>query len=77
MPESLGAVGQEHRFYTQAGKYTGIFWNVTKEQAQALKSLTLVSVEAAKKKAVAVPKLELGAPDTVGRPLKPPDNSKK
>lgn len=78
LPESLGTVGQEHRFYSQAGKYTGVFWNVTKEQAQALKALTLVSVEGAKKKAISVPKLELGKPEADwGRPLKPPDNVKK
>ena len=34
VPESLGTVGQEHHFYSAAGKYTGIFWNVTKEQCK-------------------------------------------
>jgi hypothetical protein len=39
--------GQEHRFYSAANRYTGIFWGVTREQTQeALFELTLISVKA-------------------------------
>jgi hypothetical protein len=71
LPDTLNSIGQEHRFYTKAGKYTGIFWNVSEEQARDVKSLTLVSVETAKKKALRLEKLELGAPDAMSRPQKP------
>jgi len=75
LPTTLKPAGYEHRFYSQAGTYTGIFWNVTEEQARSLKTLDLISVEAAKerarKKTFAAEKLELGAPDTTDRPQKP------
>jgi hypothetical protein len=44
--------GAEHRFYTAANKYTGIFWNVTRDQAGvALDGLGLVSVAGLKARA--------------------------
>ena len=36
--------GHEHRFYTRAGKYTGLFWPVGQAQFDRLKSLGVVSL---------------------------------
>ena len=48
-PESLrqdgiDVFGYEHRIYTRARKYTGLFWSVTREQTTKLKRLYLISV---------------------------------
>ena len=44
-PIGLGPGWAEHRFYTTAGKYTGVFWPVTEDQVrEALYGLGLVSV---------------------------------
>jgi hypothetical protein len=46
------AVGQEHRFYAEAGQYTGLFWPVTRQQADLnLESLSLFSVNVFKRDA--------------------------
>jgi len=38
-------IGYEHRFYTKADRYTGLFWPVTEEQVRAsLESLSLISL---------------------------------
>jgi hypothetical protein len=37
-------VGHEHRFYTAAGKYTGLFWPVNRAQLEKLKSLGVTSL---------------------------------
>src|SRR5262249_37200084 len=34
--QGLDAAGQEHRFYTEANKYTALFWPVTEEQANKI-----------------------------------------
>jgi hypothetical protein len=63
LPDSrLDVVGQEHRFYHEADKYTGIFWgNVTVAGANALlKRFYVYSVQAFK-----------GAPGTLNCPLEP------
>jgi hypothetical protein len=73
LPEELQATGAEHRFYLEAGKYTGIFFNVTKEKLQSLERLTLYSVEGAKLKAHKVTGLTIGIPNTDDRPQKPQD----
>ena len=39
-------VGYEHRLYTQAGKYTGLFWPVNQPQLQKLSSLNLIALDA-------------------------------
>jgi hypothetical protein len=47
-------LGHEHRFYTEAGKYTGVFWPVTEAQAKGWEyTLELVSIEEFKEKAQA------------------------
>ncbi len=48
----LEAVGQEHRFYGSAGKYTAIFWPVTADQATtALSGVDVFSLTAFKRDA--------------------------
>jgi hypothetical protein len=64
--------GHEHRFYSEAGKYTGVFWNVTESQANALSSLDLVSVDEARLKAIEVEVLDLGEPSIGGDAPDPP-----
>jgi hypothetical protein len=62
--------GQEHRFYREAGKYTGIFWPVPGELNEL--SLNLISVAELKKKAPGGEKgttLELGAPEDRRHPV--------
>jgi Mg-chelatase subunit ChlD len=44
--------GEEHRFYKEAGKYTGLFWPVTKDQAvEELTGLSLFSLNDFKQEA--------------------------
>jgi Mg-chelatase subunit ChlD len=64
LPEDLQSqvAGYEHRFYAEAGKYTGIFWDVDPSTANALSSLELISVEEARSKAPPGEKLNLGKP---------------
>jgi hypothetical protein len=64
--------GQEHRFYYEAGKYTGIFWRFTPEEAARVEALHLISVAEFKKQAIGGQKLELGLPDEQDRPSPPP-----
>lgn len=59
--------GHEHRFYTAAGKYTGIFWGWTEEELRRELNLELISVEGLKKRAAQV-QLPLGVPDNRDRP---------
>lgn len=45
--------GEEHHFFTKANKYTGIFWPVTREQAnEILKSIEVISLSDLKQQAV-------------------------
>ena len=60
--------GAEHRFYTEAGKYTGIFWNVSETTVKELKSLTVYSVAGVLKEAHHVGPLDLKVPNTFGPP---------
>jgi hypothetical protein len=39
-------VGYEHRLYSQARKYTGLFWKVNPDELKKLKSLKLLSLDA-------------------------------
>ena len=44
-PEGIDPAGTEHRFYTKARRYTGIFWPVTEDQMrETLRGLELVSL---------------------------------
>jgi hypothetical protein len=67
-------IGEEHRFYTNAGKYTGIFWPVTENDPNNIERLELFSVTDLKNKdlnksAHRVEKLELDRPtDRFKRP---------
>jgi hypothetical protein len=50
--EGIEPTGHEHRFYTEAGKYTGIFWPVTEQKAKAdLTGLSFMSLKAFKQQA--------------------------
>jgi hypothetical protein len=64
------ARGAWHRFYLDAGIYVGVFWEVTEEQAAALKALQFVSIADFKRKALGPGKaVSIGPPDEVyGRP---------
>jgi hypothetical protein len=45
LPRGLRPEGAEHRFYSRANRYTGVFWPVTRDQADvALTGLGLVSL---------------------------------
>jgi hypothetical protein len=59
--------GHEHRFYSEANKYTGVFWGWTEEELRKELNLELISVEGFKKTASHV-RLEPGQPDTRARP---------
>ena len=72
LPDDVAA-GFEHRFYTEAGKYTGIFWNVSKEQADKLEFIKIYSVEGLQRKAHHLEPMALGVPNTEARPQKPQD----
>jgi hypothetical protein len=72
LPEGV-ADGYEHRFYTEAGKYTGVFWNVSKEKADKLEFIKIYSVEGAHRTGHHLDPLPLGAPNTEARPQKPGD----
>jgi hypothetical protein len=69
-------LGQEHRFFPEAGKYTGIFWSLTPEQIDSLRAIHVMSAAEFKKKAQSIPKLDLGAApeDRFDRPMPPPAN---
>ena len=66
--------GHEHRFYTRAGKYTGLFWPVGQAQLDRLKSLGVVSLSdvrmrAEKQKTTAVLKLPQPQPGRLPKPI--------
>jgi hypothetical protein len=51
-PRGFTPVGAEHRFFTKAGKYTGLFWEVTTDQAAVgLQELEVISVKEFKERA--------------------------
>jgi hypothetical protein len=68
LPDALKPVGYEHRFYEEAGKYTGVFWGVKEKEVQNLQSLGILSVEDLRRK-LSVTKLEITRP---GPPPGPP-----
>jgi hypothetical protein len=50
-PEGVPAAGAEHRFYPSIGRYTGLFWPVTRETAQELRGVGVISLETLKREA--------------------------
>jgi hypothetical protein len=58
-------IGEEHRFYTTAGKYTGVFWPVTEKDVRNIDRLELFSVAELMKTSLHVEKLELGRPNEI------------
>jgi hypothetical protein len=67
LPEGA-ATGWEQRIYMEAGKYTGVFFNVSEARLKALDYLTLYSVQGVKAKANKLTGIELGRPKDRGRP---------
>ncbi len=55
--------GQQHRFYTRAGKSTVVFWPMNKEAANQIAEMHLISVAACKHQALTVDPLSLGKPN--------------
>jgi hypothetical protein len=43
--------GSEHRFYSDANKYTGLFWPVLPNAGESLAKLSFVSLDSFKRKA--------------------------
>jgi hypothetical protein len=73
LPDEVRPSGEEHMFYVEAGKYTGVFWDVSQETAEKMTSLRLVSIEEAKRNANKVIGLKLGDPGKTARPDPPRD----
>jgi hypothetical protein len=63
----------EHRFYLEAGKYTGVFFNLSPDKLKTLDKLILYSVEGAKVKAHKLTNVTVGVPNADDRPPKPQD----
>ena len=66
-------VGHEHRFYTAAGKYTGLFWPINQAQLDKLKGLGVTSLarllgQAEKQKTAASLKLPVPQPGKLPQP---------
>ena len=66
-------VGYEHRFYSRANRYTGVFWPVNHDQFDKLKSLSLISLVkiralAEKQRTSAVIKLPVPEPGPLPQP---------
>jgi hypothetical protein len=70
-----GADGYEHRFFSAAGKYTGVFYGWTEDRVKELGFVSLVSLEGFKafcQEAGSHATLDLGKPD--GNRGPPPEN---
>jgi hypothetical protein len=75
--DGIEAQGYEHRYYTQAGKYTALFWNVSDDTARKLKGLQLVSLEKLKSDDARTSHIELKIdepPNAEGRPPSIPES---
>jgi hypothetical protein len=73
--KSVDTAGYEHRFYSQAGKYAGLFWPVNASQFERIRKFKLVSLnrlqrEAAKRKNSV--ELKLARPRNDVKPPQPP-----
>ncbi|MGL4554666.1 MAG: hypothetical protein ACRC33_26165, partial [Gemmataceae bacterium] len=53
--------GQAHRYFLDAGKYTGVFWPVTPAKLKALREMTAYSVAELKRSSQSQP-IDLGTP---------------
>jgi hypothetical protein len=64
---------EEHRFYTDPGKYTAIFYPMTEAEARKQSALFLISIAEFKKQAMTLEekRLELGKPKNFRRPPPP------
>lgn len=69
--------GYEHHYYTQAGKYTAIFWEINEEKARKLEGLNLVSIDKMKGDDARTSHIELKVdetPNAEGRPPSVPES---
>jgi serine/threonine protein kinase len=67
----LPVEGREHRFYAEAGRYTGLFWPVTREQIQdKLNSIRIIPVDEFKTQPTTrqLPDLPLRPPNPASTP---------
>jgi hypothetical protein len=72
LPDTVARAGYEHHFYNDAGKYIGVFWKVTREEADTIRSLNVISVDTLKRRApYKLEDVELPQPGKRGRPQKP------
>ncbi|HYT92025.1 MAG TPA: VWA domain-containing protein, partial [Gemmataceae bacterium] len=73
LPDFSG--GQEHRFDSEAGRYTGSFWEMTPQQGQQeVKTLHLISLTGFREAALSsgqYARIELAVPDNHPRPQPP------
>jgi hypothetical protein len=78
--DGIEAQGYEHHYYTQAGKYTAIFWEINDEKASKLKGLQLVSLERFKSDDGRTSHIEMKVdetPTSEGRPASIPESLPK
>ena len=71
----LDTAGYEHRFYTQAGKYAGLFWPVNAAQFEDLQRFRLVSLNRLRAEAIKLKnsaELKLSRPQSDDKPPEPP-----
>jgi hypothetical protein len=78
--DGIEAQGFEHHYYTQAGKYTAIFWEMNEDKARKLKGLQLVSLDKFKSDDTRTSHIELKfdeTPNAEGRPPSIPESLPK
>ena len=49
--KGLQVIGHEHRIYSQAGKYTGLFWPVNQAEFQRLAGMGFIALDEFQKQA--------------------------
>jgi hypothetical protein len=73
--KSVDTAGYEHRFYSQAGKYAGLFWPVNAAQFERLQRFRLVSLNRLRAEAVKLKntaEIKLSRPQADDKPPEPP-----
>ena len=70
--DGIEAQGYEHHYYTQAGKYTAIFWEMNEDKARKLKGLQLVSLDKLKSDDARTSHIELKVDETPNAEGRPP-----
>jgi hypothetical protein len=65
--DGLAVEGWEHRFYSQANQYTGIFWPVAEADSRKAFALKVISLDEFKRTALKVEKWELPMPQVTSQ----------